>query len=172
ATGRAAAAAAKAEAAPDTAFWYCFAGAAAAAVPLLWAYSVSPAGGGTVLALLLLAALPAAGHVRSSRQSRCTGQPDPAWRAAAERHAVLAARWLEYELDPAPLPETQALTDVTVPETAAMVRAMGRANQLRPDPQQPPAQHRTSAYIRAVAEFARRLEAAEAAAGIRRTAGR
>jgi hypothetical protein len=164
------AAAASLGAGTDTAFWYCFAGTAAAAVPLLWAYSLSPAAGGTVLALLLLAGIPAAAHVRNTARRRRPVPEDPAWQPAAEFHAALAARWLAYELDAAPPPGAEVLTDPAAPATAAMVRALDRANRLRPDPLQLPAKQGTSAYIRAVAEFSRRLDEAEAAAGISRTA--
>jgi hypothetical protein len=156
----------------DTAFWYCFAGAAAAAVPLLWAYSLGPSAGGTVLALSLLAGIPAGAHVRNTAMRRRPVHEDPAWQPAADFHAALAARWLAYELDPALPPGAEVLTDPAAPATAAMVRALDRANRLRPDPQQLPAPQRTTDYIRAVAEFSRRLDEAEAAAGISRTAAR
>ncbi|GLB69368.1 hypothetical protein [Arthrobacter mangrovi] len=164
-------AAASRAAGTDAAFWYCFAGAAAALVPLLWAYSLGPAAGGTVLVLLLLAGIPAAAHVLNSLGHRRPVPPDPAWQPAAEVHAALAARWLAYELNPAPAPGAEVLTDPAAPATAAMVRALDRANRLRPDPSALPAAQRTSAYILAVAEFSRRLDEAEAAAGINRTAG-
>jgi hypothetical protein len=163
------AAAAPRGAGTDAAFWYCFAGAAAALVPLLWAYSLGPAAGGTVLALLLLAGIPAAAHVLKT--NRRPVPPDPAWQPAADTHAALAARWLAHELNPAPPPGAEVLTDPAAPATAAMVRALVRANKLRPDPSALPAAQRTSAYILAVAEFSRRLDEAEAAAGISRTAG-
>jgi hypothetical protein len=165
------AAAAPRGAGTDAAFWYCFAGAVAALVPLLWAYSLGPAAGATVLALLLLAGIPAAAHVLKTIGHRRPVPPDPAWQPAADTHAALAARWLAYELNPAPPPGAEVLTDPAAPATAAMVRALDRANRLRPDPSALPAAQRTSAYILAVAEFSRRLDEAEAAAGISRTAG-
>lgn len=165
------AAAASRGAGTDAAFWYCFAGAAAALVPLLWAYSLGPAAGHTILVLLLLAGIPAAAHVLKTFGHRRPAPPDPAWQPAAEVHAALAARWLAYELNPAPPPGAEVLTDPAAPATAAMVRAFDRANRLRPDPAALPAAQRTSAYIQAVAEFSRRLDEAEAAAGISRTAG-
>lgn len=82
----------------------------------------------------------------------------PLYSAAEAEHAILLARWSRYELDPAYCIDYPAMTDVRRSETAAAIRAMNEAEQLRRK------EHRD--YPRAVENFRQALTAAEEAAGI------
>jgi hypothetical protein len=90
---------------------------------------------------------------RQRRQDR------PIITAAQAEHDTLLARWSRYELDPACCIDYPAMTDVRMPETAALIRAMREAEQLRAIPHQ--------GYAPAVARLSLALSAAEQAAGIR-----
>lgn len=67
-------------------------------------------------------------------------------------------RWQRYELDPGFSIDYPALTDVRLPETSALIKAMRTADQLRT------ASH--TGYPAAVGSLAASLAAAERAAGI------
>jgi hypothetical protein len=90
---------------------------------------------------------------RQRRQDR------PIITAAQAEHNTLLARWSRYELDPAYCIDYPAMTDIRQPETAAVIRAMREAEQLRTIPQQ--------GYAPAVARLRLALTEAEKAAGIR-----
>ena len=85
----------------------------------------------------------------------CQGLPG---HAAQARHDELIARWRRYELDPACSIDYPALTDVRLPETSALIKAMRTADELRSD------SHR--GYPDAVTHLAASLAAAERAAGM------
>ena len=78
--------------------------------------------------------------------------------AAQAEHDTLLARWSRYELDPACCIDYPAMTDVRLPETSALIKAMREAEQLRAE--------RHQEYAPAVERFGRALTAAERAAGI------
>ena len=82
----------------------------------------------------------------------------PVYTAAQAEHDTLLARWRHYELDPASCIDYPAMTDVRLPETSALIKAMREAEQLRAE--------RHQGYAPAVARFALALTAAERAAGI------
>ena len=82
----------------------------------------------------------------------------PLHTAAQAEHSVLLERWRRYELDPAYCIDYPAMTDVRLPQTAAVIKAMREAEQLRA------AGHQE--YPPAVKRFGRALAAAEQAAGI------
>jgi hypothetical protein len=82
----------------------------------------------------------------------------PLYSAAQAEHSVLLERWRRYELDPAYCIDYPAMTDVRLPQTAAVIKAMREAEQLRA------ARHQ--GYPPAVERFGRALAAAEQAAGI------
>ncbi|MDQ0730154.1 hypothetical protein [Arthrobacter sp. B1I2] len=81
-----------------------------------------------------------------------------AHQAALMQHDELMRRWQRYELDPACSIDYPALTDVRLPETSALIKAMRTADQLRT------ATHK--GYPDAVGSLAASLAAAERAAGI------
>lgn len=84
-----------------------------------------------------------------------------AFAAAAAQHDAVKSRWLAYEVDPKLQFEYPAMSDASVPATAAMIRAMRAADQAK-------SVRRTAPYRSAVAAFDQALTAAEAAAGVRR----
>ncbi|WP_242633292.1 hypothetical protein [Arthrobacter sp. S39] len=148
--------------ASDTLFWDLFMGSAVA-VPALLIPTLASPWSGLVLAAVGGATGVAAyrGHPRimawhtSRRQRR---QELPLHTAAQAEHTTLLARWSRYELDPAYCIDYPAMTDVRQPETAAVIRAMRDAEQLRTVPQQ--------GYVPAVARLRLALTEAEKAAGI------
>jgi hypothetical protein len=82
----------------------------------------------------------------------------PLHSAAQARHSILLERWRRYELDPAYCIDYPAMTDVRQPHTAAVIRAMREAEQLRAAGHQ--------GYPPAVERLGLALTAAEQAAGI------
>lgn len=91
--------------------------------------------------------------------------PRPLERLLAQHDAV-TARWMQYETDPARLIAYPAMTDVRQPATAAYLRAVGHANELRRStgPRMTPAEF--AAYRDAVADLERAFESAEHAARV------
>lgn len=148
--------------ASDTLFWDVFMGSAVALPAILIPTLASP-WAGVVLAMVGGTAGVAAyrGHPRivawqSVRRQR--RQEQPLYTAAQAEHSTLLARWSRYELDPAYCIDFPAMTDVRQPETAAVIRAMREAEQLRAAPHQ--------GYAPAVARLRLALTEAEKAAGI------
>lgn len=148
--------------APDQLFWDLFLGACVALPALIIPALVSPWAG-----LLLAGAAAAAGIAayRGSprflawRTARREGRRQrSAHQAASAHHDELMVRWRRYELDPAYSIDYPALTDVRLPETSALIKAMRTADQLRT------AAHK--GYPDAVGRLAASLGAAERAAGI------
>jgi hypothetical protein len=148
--------------APDTVFWDVFMGSAVA-IPAILIPTLAAPWSGAVLTMLGVGAGVAAyrGSPRitawqvSRRQQR---QDQPVYTAAQAEHDTLLARWRHYELDPASCIDYPAMTDVRLPETSALIKAMREAEQLRAE--------RHPGYAPAVARFALALTAAEQAAGI------
>ena len=148
--------------APDPVFWDVFMGSAVA-IPAILIPTLASPWAGAVLAALGTGAGVAAyrGSPRimawqsRRRQQR---QDQPVHTAAQAEHDALLSRWSRYELDPACSIDYPAMTDARLPETAALIRAMREAEQLRAAPHQ--------GYAPAVARFGLALAAAERAAGI------
>ena len=148
--------------APDPVFWDLFMGSAVA-IPAILIPTLASPWAGVVLAVLGTGAGVAAyrGSPRIiawqslRRQQR---QDQPVHTAAQAEHDALLSRWSRYELDPACCIDYPAMTDVRLPETSALIRAMREADQLRGAPHQ--------GYAPAVARFGLALAAAEQAAGI------
>jgi hypothetical protein len=148
--------------ASDTLFWDVFMGSAVA-VPAILIPTLATPWAGVALAAVGGAAGVAAyrSHPRimawqSARRQR--RQEQPLYTAAQAEHTTLLARWSRYELDPAYCIDYPGMTDVRLPETAAVIRAMREAEQLRTVPQQ--------GYATAVARLRLALTEAEKAAGI------
>ena len=143
--------------APDPVFWDVFMGSAVA-IPAILIPTLASPWSGAILAVLGTGAGVAAywgspqilAWQERRRQQR---QDKPAHTAAQAVHDALLARWSRYELDPACCIDYPAMTDVRLPETSALLRAMRAAEQLRPRPHQ--------AYAPAVVTFALSLAAAE-----------
>ncbi|TQJ39051.1 hypothetical protein FBY33_1063 [Arthrobacter sp. SLBN-112] len=146
----------------DQLFWDLFLGSCVALPALLIPALVSPWAG------LVLAGAAAASGIAAYRGSlrflawrnarREERQRLSAHQAARLRHDELMRRWRRYELDPACSIDHPELTDVRLPETSALIKAMRTADQLRT------ATHK--GYPDAVGSLAASLAAAERAAGI------
>jgi hypothetical protein len=146
----------------DQLFWDLFLGSCVALPALLIPALVSPWAG------LVLAGAAAASGIAAYRGSprflawraahREERQQFSAHQAARIQHDELLRRWQRYELDPACSIDYPALTDVRLPETSALIKAMRIADQLRT------ATHK--GYPDAVGSLAATLAAAERAAGI------
>ncbi len=148
--------------ASDPVFWDVFMGAAVAMPAILIPTLAAPASG------VVLTALGAASGIAAYRSGpqilalharrRQLREDKPLYLAARAEHDTLLTRWSRYELDPACCIDYPAMTDVRLPETSALIRAMREAEQLRAAPHQ--------GYVPAVERFAHALAAAERAAGI------
>ncbi|GGH97924.1 hypothetical protein ACFFGR_16195 [Arthrobacter liuii] len=146
----------------DQLFWDLFLGSCVALPALLIPALASPWAG------LVLAGAATASGIASYRVSpgflawraaqREQRQQLSAHQAARMQHDELMLRWQRYELDPACNIDYPALTDVRLPETSALIKAMRTADQLRT------ATHK--GYPDAVGSLAASLAAAERAAGI------
>lgn len=148
--------------AADQLFWDTFLGACVALPALIIPALVSPWAG-----LLLAAAAAASGiaaYLATPRilawrgASREQRRQLSAHQAASVDHDQLMVRWRRYELDPAYSIDYPALTDVRLPETSALIKAIRTADQLRT------AAHK--GYPDAVGRLAASLAAAERSAGI------
>jgi hypothetical protein len=146
----------------DQLFWDLFLGSAVALPALLIPALSSPWAG------LFLAGAAVASGIAAYRGSprlmswlsdrRQRREYLPLYTAAQVEHSMLLERWRRYELDPAYCIDYPAMTDVRLPHTAAVIKAMREAEQLRA------ARHQE--YPPAVERFGRALAAAEQAAGI------
>ncbi|MET3919337.1 hypothetical protein [Arthrobacter sp. UYEF20] len=120
---------------PDAVFWDGFAGLAVVAPAVIVASLASPWAG---LMLGLLAAGTAGAAYRwtprlfSWQEARRSARETlEANEAAAARHRSALARWQRYELDPGYCIDYPGMSDPARPETAALIRAMKAAQQLR-----------------------------------------
>ncbi|MFC8304544.1 hypothetical protein ACFUCV_12780 [Specibacter sp. NPDC057265] len=156
---------------PDAPFWYAFTGFCALAPMIL---GPAPNNRALSVALLLLAAatalvvhlavrrrrvraLAAAAHARHMAETADIGQ----------RHGALLARWSRYELDPAAAIDFPGMSDVRVPETSALIRAVQAAARLEGSVRglgASPTAGVVDEYRRAVGNLALALETAEQAA--------
>jgi hypothetical protein len=146
----------------DTLFWDLFMGSAVA-VPALLIPTVASPWAGVPLCILGVAAgigayrySPRAMEWEAHRRQR--RQEYPMRLEAEARHEALLARWRRYELDPACSIDYPAMTDVRLPETSALIKAIREAEHLRSVPHE--------GYAPAVARLEVSLAAAEKAAGI------
>jgi hypothetical protein len=148
--------------ASDPVFWDLFMGSAVAIPAILIPTLASPWSGAALTALGVgagVAAYRGSPRILAWQSGRRQHKQDQPVRTAAQaEHDMLLARWSRYELDPACCIEYPAMTDVRLPETSALIKAMREAEQLRAD--------RHQGYAPAVARFALALTAAEQAAGI------
>lgn len=148
--------------APDQVFWDLFLGACVAIPALLIPALVSPwaglvlAGAGTAAGIAAHRTTPRFLARRAARREQ--RQQRSVHQAARAQHDELMVRWRRYELDPAYSIDYPALTDVRLPETSALIKAMRTADRLREAAHQ--------GYPEAVGSLAASLAAAERAAGI------
>jgi len=121
---------------PDAVFWDLFAGVAVVAPAVLLGALASPAAG-LMLAAVALASTAASFRwtpalLRRQRMRRDGRRATADDAAAAARHGEVLARWRRYELDPALCIDYPQLSDARHPETSALLKAMRRAELLRP----------------------------------------
>lgn len=139
---------------PDSAFWNAFAGLVVIVPAVLLPALASPAVG---LALLCLAAVTAGATSFGERKIARQRQRQILFTAAAARHRDILQRWQPYELDPGRQIDYPAMGDPRVPATAALFRAMRRAETSRAAAD--------GGYPAAVEQLAQALDDAENAAG-------
>ena len=120
---------------PDAVFWDGFAGLAVVVPAVIVASLISPWAG---LMLGFLAAGTAGAAYRWTPRlfswqhaRRSFRETQASNKAAAERHRDALVRWRRYELDPGYVIDYPAMSDPARPETAALLRAMKTAEQLR-----------------------------------------
>ena len=139
---------------PDATFWNIFAGLVVIVPAVIIPALASPAVGLLMLFLGLGAAavsLAAGWKLEQQRQYRSR------FTDLAARHDALLARWQRYELDPAMGIDFPGMSDVNVPQTAALIRALQEAQRCRLTA--------GTDYARAVEQLEAAMAEAEAAAG-------
>lgn len=144
---------------PDSVFWNVFAGLVVVVPAVVIPALASPAVGLLMLVLgfgAAFAAFSVGRQLEQKRQSRPENRPGYA--EAAARHDALLARWQRYELDPAKGIDFPSMSDVNVPQTATLVRALQEAQRCRVAA--------GTDYARAVEELDVALAEAEASAGV------
>ncbi|MFQ4148950.1 hypothetical protein AAGW05_09665 [Arthrobacter sp. LAPM80] len=151
---------------PDAAFWYAFAGLCILAPMIL-----IPAHGSNSasVALLAVATASATATDRCARRHNANLSAaalrrgvDAAFAAIAVDHDALIARWSRYELDPALSIDFPTMTDIRIPETSALIRAVASAADLKAA--SPDTFDGVASYRQGVAELALALATAEEAA--------
>lgn len=160
---------------PDAAFWYAFTGLCVLLPMILIPATASKA---SSLGLLAVAATSALATHHVARRRRLVAEAEhsrtvaaDAIAAVAETHRALLARWSRYELDPAAAIDYPAMTDVRVPETRSLIRAVTAAAMRQRAAVQGSAQDDgVAGYRHSVAELAEALETAEITAGSTPTA--
>lgn len=121
---------------PDAAFWYAFTGLCVLAPMILIPAMTNRA---LSCALLVLAAVTAiAAHLGCRRHAdlvaanRHQTELAAALDQVSRRHLALMTQWSRYELDPGAAIDFPTMSDVRVPETSALIRAVTAANRLQP----------------------------------------
>ncbi|MBB6406523.1 hypothetical protein [Arthrobacter sp. AZCC_0090] len=144
---------------PDSVFWNIFAGLVVVVPAVVIPALASPAVGLLMLFLGMGAAAGAFTVGRKMEQKR-QSKPEnrPGYSEASARHDALLARWQRYELDPAKGIDFPGMSDVNVPQTAALVRAIQEAQLCR--------MTAGTDYPRAVERLDVAMAEAEAAAGV------
>lgn len=140
---------------PDATFWNIFAGLVVIVPAVVIPALASPAVGLLMLFLGMGAAAAAFAAGRKLEQKR---QNRSGFTEAAARHDALLARWQRYELDPAKGIDFPGMSDVNVPQTAALVRALQEAQRCRLTA--------GTDYAHAVEQLDIAMAEAEAAAGV------
>ncbi|CAN7149023.1 hypothetical protein [Arthrobacter sp. LjRoot14] len=147
----------------DAVFWDGFAGLVVVFPAVLIPFLASPwlgLGAGLLATATAVAAYVWSPRLMARQEARLHDAAAQAEiEAAAARHRTVLSRWQRYELDPACCIDYPDMTDVRRPETAALIKAMREAEQLRAvEP---------ASYVPAVTRLEHALGRAEAAAGVR-----
>lgn len=121
---------------PDSGFWYAF-GGLCVLLPMI----LIPALTNNLFSICLFALAAASAvathttlrrHQALAAAAMHRGRLSLALAAAAARHDALIAQWSRYELDPGAAIDFPTMTDVRIPETSALIRAVAAAARLRP----------------------------------------
>jgi hypothetical protein len=117
---------------PDALFWNVFTGLVVIVPALLIPAVASPVVGLLMLCLAAGAGLMALTGGRKLDLRR-SGKPEnrSGFEAASACHKALLERWQQYELDPAKAIDFPAMSDVRVPQTAELIRALREAQYCR-----------------------------------------
>ncbi|MBT1003314.1 hypothetical protein KIH31_11935 [Paenarthrobacter sp. DKR-5] len=152
----------------DSTFWTAFGGGALLLPAVLVPAATQPAAGALLSGVALAAAAAAAAVLllgdRASRSRRRRARNGARRLAVESVHDELLGRWMAYELDPARQIDFPAMSDVRRPETAAMIKAIRRAADLR-------AADDSAAYGAALTGLRSALGDAERAAGVYESRG-
>ncbi|MFL4475858.1 hypothetical protein ACIPVK_17825 [Paeniglutamicibacter sp. MACA_103] len=150
---------------PDARFWYGFCGLSVVAPLALGAALVNPWAGVAVLGAVsgaCLATCSYLGRAAVRRSAAETGSRLAAEHSALEeRHDLVLRAWSRYELDPAAAIENPGMNDVQLPQTAAVARALARAEQLRNSQGAPASEVPGSGYRQSVIELEAAFRRAE-----------
>lgn len=121
---------------PDSGFWYAF-GGLCVLLPMI----LIPALTNNLLSIglfALAAASAIATHTALRRHQSLAADAghrarlNSALAAAAVQHDALITQWSRYELDPGATIDFPTMTDVRIPETSALIRAVAAAARFRP----------------------------------------
>lgn len=167
---------------PDATFWYAFTSLCVLA-PMILIPAMTNRALSCVL-LVLSAGTAIATHLWCRRHADLVAASGHQMELAAaleqvsHRHLALITQWSRYELDQGAAIDFPTMSDVRIPETSALIRAVTAANRLQPVPHAGVARSTSSddsgyslmtddgvaTYQRAVTELELALETAEAAA--------
>lgn len=151
---------------PDSTFWYTFTGLCMLAPMILIPALASNLS--SIVLLVLAASAAIAMHLILRRQRALAllaahrAQRQAGLATAAEQHQGLIDHWACYLLDPDTASKFPAMTNIHLPETAALVRTMAATEQLTPAT--PLTDDAVASYQRSVTELALALATAEKAA--------
>ncbi|RAX51269.1 hypothetical protein DQ353_02570 [Arthrobacter sp. AQ5-05] len=154
---------------PDARFWYVFTGACVAAPLVLGATVIDRGIGVATLATVAGTVLAANKYSSHILRRRVDAEHDSILAAEhsdlAARHETVLRAWSRYELDPEAAINHPSMNDVGNPPTAALVRALAAAEDLRHHRQELPSSRSGADYRQAVLELEAAFRHAELAGG-------
>lgn len=152
---------------PDSTFWYAFTGICVLAPMFLIPVQNSRLSSIALLGISVAAAVASDRILRRHRTAMAVAglqrRTTEAFAKVAAQHDSLISRWCRYELDPALTMDFPAMSDVRIPETAALIRSVTAAARLRAVT--PDTDDAVAAYQQAVDKLGRALATAEMACG-------
>ncbi|WP_425861431.1 hypothetical protein [Arthrobacter sp. TWP1-1] len=120
---------------PDSTFWYAFTGICALAPMILIPAQHSKPSSIALLGISVAAAAASDRILRHHRTAMAVAglqlRTTEAYAEVTAQHDSLITRWCRYELDPALSIDFPAMSDVRIPETAALIRSVTAAERLR-----------------------------------------
>lgn len=120
---------------PDSTFWYAFTGICIVAPMILIPVQHSRLSSIALMGISVFAAVASGRVLRRHRTVMAVAglqrRTSEAFAEVTAQHDFLITRWCRYELDPAMTMDFPAMTDVRIPETAALIRSVTAAARLR-----------------------------------------